>query len=152
MRSKKVEIIDDEVASASSMMMGQTKIIHKNGIYRKVNNKTKKGGAFRDEIRKLMFGFGDDPNPDEKSVDVMEGYFEEIILNLVTQSSRRSQRHGSNQLRLADVLHTIRKDDKKFLRMPYIITAYRDIEKTTNDVSHLNKFADDKVRKNLKFN
>ena len=97
-----------------------------------------------------MFGFGDSAEPNEKTVDLMEAYFEEILINLLTQAQRRSQRHGSTSLRLADVLHTIRKDEKKFLRMPYIINAYKDIERTTNEQHHINKYLDDDAKKNLK--
>ena len=110
----------------------------------------KKGSALREEVKKLMFGFGDHNTPNEKSVDLMEGFIEETIINLVLQASRRSQRHGSNNLRLADVLHTIRKDEKKFLRMPYIINAYREIERTTNQQNTINKYLDEDTKKNLK--
>ena len=96
-------------------------------VYRKdqSNNgkKPKKVAGFREEIRKLMFGCGDDINPDEQTVDLMETYFEEVLINLVLQSSKRSQRHGANSIRLSDVLHVIRKDERKYLRMPYIINA-----------------------------
>ena len=97
--------------------MGFTKA----GFIKKVTGKAKSG--FREEVRKLMFGLGDEESPDEKSLELLEVYIDEFIVNLVTQASRRSHRHNSNSLRLADVLHTIRKDEKKFLRMPYIVTA-----------------------------
>ena len=69
-----------------------------------------------------MFGCGDDKDgPNEASLDLLETYIEEFVTNLVVQSQRRSQRHGSNSLRTGDVLHVIKKDKIKFLRMPYII-------------------------------
>ena len=82
-----------------------------------------KGGPFREDLRKLMFGFGDDKNPNEATVDLLEIYIEEFVINLVAQSMRRSQRHGTNSIRLPDVLNVIKHDEKKFFRMPYILST-----------------------------
>ena len=49
-----------------------------------------KGGPFREDLKKLMFGFGDDRNPNEATVDLLEIYIEEFVVNLVAQSMRRS--------------------------------------------------------------
>ena len=99
-----------------------------------------------------MFGCGDAANPNEKTLDLMEAYIEEAFINLLVQSNRRSTRHGSTTIRLADVLHIIRRDEKKYLRMPYIITASRDFARTTTDFNFQNKGLDDKSRKTLKLN
>ena len=77
-----------------------------------------------------MFGFGDSQTPNEASLDLLETYAEEYITNLVMQSHRRSQRHGANNLRLGDILHVIRGDQVKFMRMPYIITSLQHYKKT----------------------
>ena len=50
----------------------------------------KKASAFREEIRKLMFGCGDEACPDEKTLDVMEACVEETFVNLLQQAHRRS--------------------------------------------------------------
>lgn len=42
-----------------------------------------KGGPFREDLKKLMFGFGDDRNPHEATVDLLEIYIEEFVINLV---------------------------------------------------------------------
>ena len=51
-------------------------------------------GPFRDDLKKLMYGFGDHYDPNESSVALLEEYVEEFIVNLVSRTSRRSQRHG----------------------------------------------------------
>ena len=98
-----------------------------------------------------MFACGDDQTPNETTVDLLETYAEEFITNLVVQAQRRSSRHGSNNLRLADILHTIRHDEVKFLRLPYIITMHQELSKTEKAMNVNNKHCDDEVRKNLKF-
>ena len=70
-----------------------------------------------------MYGFGDNEYPNEASIDLLEVYLEEFIVNLVVRTAKRSQRNGSNTLKLADVLRVLQKDEKKFLKMPYILTT-----------------------------
>ena len=97
-----------------------------------------------------MFACGDAETPNESTLDLLETYAEEFIINLVMQAQRRSQRHASNSLRVADILHVIRKDDVKYLRMPYIITMDKALQKAQKSVTEGNKYCDDEVRKNLK--
>ena len=47
-------------------------------------------GPFRDDLKKLMYGFGDNYYPRESSVDLLEEYVEEFIVNLVSRTARRS--------------------------------------------------------------
>jgi hypothetical protein len=51
-----------------------------------------KGGPFREDLRRLMFGFGDNEFPNEGSLDLLEIYVEEFIVNLVVRTARRSIR------------------------------------------------------------
>ena len=81
-----------------------------------------------------MYGFGDDRIPNEQTVDQLEIYIEEFITNLVARASRRCQRHGNDTLKLADILRVLEQDQKKFFRMPYIITASQDMKKRLNIV------------------
>ena len=73
-----------------------------------------------------MYGFGDDQNPSDASVDLLEIYVEEFITNLVGRSLRRRLRHGDNQIKVADVLEVLKTDEKKYLRMPYILTTAKE--------------------------
>ena len=69
-----------------------------------------------------MYGFGDHRHPEEASVEVLESYVEEFILNLVTRALKRSQRNNSNVVTVADTLRVLKQDEKKYLRMPYVLT------------------------------
>ena len=88
-------------------------------------------GPYRGALKTLMYGFGDagPEEQNEESVALLETYVEEFVTNLVSRSYQRTMRSGRttvNQIRLADVLKVLEKDQKKFLRMPYIIKALRD--------------------------
>ncbi len=52
--------------------------------------KAKGTGPFRDDLKKLMYGFGDHSEPNESSVGLLEVYVEEFIVNLISQTARRS--------------------------------------------------------------
>ena len=108
----------------------------------------RKGGPFREDLKKLMYGYGDDQNPNEASVELLETYVEEFVINLVAQSMRRSQRHhGTNYIRLADVLNVIKHDEKKFLRMPYILSTQQEINQTRQSLEQNVKFEDKETKK-----
>ena len=96
-----------------------------------------------------MYGYGDDKVPNEASVDLLEIYVEEFVINLVAQAMRRSQRHtnGSNNLRLADVLNVIKHDEKKFLRMPYILSMHQEINQTKQSLDQNVKYVEDEETK-----
>ena len=47
-------------------------------------------------------------------------------------------------------MHVIRRDEKKYLRMPYIIKATGEFNKTKADFDAQNKNLDDKTKKSLK--
>jgi histone H3/H4 len=84
--------------------------------------KNKNQGPFHDDLHKLMIGFGDDHKPLDSSVELLEIYVEEFITNLVLRASRRSQRLGNNTVTVADILKVLQPDQKKYLRMPYVLT------------------------------
>ena len=112
-----------------------------------------KGGPFREDLKKLMYGYGDDRNPNEATVDLLEVYIEEFVVNLVAQAMRRSHRHppthGSNNLRLADVLNVIKHDEKKFLRMPYILSTQQEINQTKQSLEQNVKHVEDEETKRM---
>ena len=49
-----------------------------------------KGGPFREDLKKLMYGYGDDAYPNDATVDLLEVYVEEFVINMVSQALRRS--------------------------------------------------------------
>ena len=113
-----------------------------------------RSGPFREDLKKLMYGYGDAILPNDETVDLMEVYVQEYVINLVAQSMRRSQRHtnGSNSIRLADVLNVLKHDEKKYLRMPYILSTQQEINATTSRVEHNMKHNyDEEARKTVKF-
>ena len=113
--------------------------------------KAKGGGPFREDLKKLMYGFGDHPEPNETSVGLLEVYVEEFIVNLVSRTARRSQRHGHNNLKLADILKVLQKDEKKFLRMSYILPTYNEAKSVKDNLVKTTEFLDAEQQKVFNF-
>lgn len=101
-------------------------------------NRFKKGKE-EEELRKMMIGFGDEPNPSEKSLDLLDEYMADFLINLVSNSYKRSMRRNinSNQLMKEDLLYFIQPDTKKLMRVAHIDRCYekwqRIVKKTYPD-------------------
>jgi hypothetical protein len=83
----------------------------------------RKRGFLKEDLAKMMKGFGESGEPRDDTLELLEAFVYEFTNNLVQRSLQRSQRSGFAQIQMRDVLKVIEKDEKKFLRMPYIITG-----------------------------
>jgi len=96
------------------------------------NAKRKKNkGKEEEEMKKIMIGFGDDRNPNEKSLELLDEYMIDFLQNLISMAFKRSQRRDSNcnQLLKDDLLYFIQNDTKKYLRVGHIIKSFEKYEK-----------------------
>lgn len=80
-----------------------------------------------------MYGFGDVENPDPESVDLLEQFVIEYIQNISILAFKRSKRRGFNEIKLKDLLYLIKKDKKKFYRVPSLLSFYDIFKKTKKD-------------------
>ena len=85
-------------------------------------------------VSKLMRGFGESGEPRDDTLELLESYVFEFINNLVQRSLQRSQRGGYAQIQVRDLLKVLEQDEKKYLRMPYIVTNAA-FSKQTNKMS-----------------
>lgn len=84
----------------------------------------------------MMIGFGENSDPRDDTVDLMELYVIEFITNISKRAQARSQRAGFGNIQLRDLLKVIEDDQKKFLRVPYLLTGIQsmDIRKLQKDM------------------
>jgi len=80
----------------------------------------KKKSLLKDELARMMHGFGEVDNPRDDTLELMETYVYEFITNVIHRSLTKSQRGGFAQIQIRDLLKVIENDQKKFLRVPYI--------------------------------
>ena len=110
----------------------------------KVDEETKKEakkrqskGNFNEEIKKMLYAFGDDENPRTSVIECLEEFLLDFLDKLLTKCSKRMSRRdqSSNKLIKEDVLYQIKEDPKWMARLA-------DIVQKKNEISKLNKDAD----------
>ena len=79
---------------------------------------------FTNELKGLMYGFGDVEKPDQESIELLQDYVIEYIQNIAYAAYRRNKRKGSNEISLRDLLYVLKKDKKRYYRIPKLITFY----------------------------
>ena len=85
---------------------------------------------FTNELKGLMYGFGDKEFPDNESAELLQEYVIEYIQNISLAAYRRNKRKGSNEISLRDLLYVLRKDKKRYYRIPKLISFYEIAKKT----------------------
>lgn len=96
-----------------------------------------------------MFGFGDVENPDNETTELLEQYVIEYVQNVALLAYKRSKRRGFNEIKLKDLLYIIKKDKKKFYRVPSLLSFYEILKKTKKRLdSNLSKKG---IKKHLKY-
>ncbi len=76
-----------------------------------------------------MYGFGDEREPDETSLSLLESYVEEFMANLVSRAYNRSLKGGYSKLRISDIMHEVKNDEKMFMRAYKLLTTLDSVEK-----------------------
>ena len=71
-----------------------------------------------------MYGFGDKESPDNESAELLQEYVIEYIQNISLAAYKRNKRKGSNEISLRDLLYVLRKDKKRYYRIPNLISFY----------------------------
>jgi|688.fasta_scaffold1053817_1 transcription initiation factor TFIID subunit 13 len=95
---------------------------------------------FQEEISNLLYGFGDDPNPDPESVQLVECYLVEFINDLLNKATNRSIRRGAgNKVQLQDVLHYIRDNPKMYNRVRKLLKLEGEFDQTKREWLEDNK-------------
>ncbi len=96
-----------------------------------------------------MFGFGDVESPDNETSELLEQYVIEYVQNVALLAYKRSKRRGFNEIKLKDLLYIIKKDKKKFYRVPSLLSFYEILKKTKKRLdSNLSKKG---IKKHLKY-
>lgn len=86
----------------------------------------KKRRLFHRELKYMMHGFGDDPNPYSETVDLVE----ELVVQFVTEMTTKAMEVGrSGRVHVNDIIFIIRKDPKKYSRVRDLLMMKEQIDK-----------------------
>src|SRR5690349_4359874 len=100
-----------------------------NNLPRSTINTNEKNLIFFNELKTLMYGFGDLENPENETVELLEQYLIEYVQNIALLAFKRSKRRGFNEIKLKDLLYIIKNDKKKFYRVPSLLSFYELLKK-----------------------
>ncbi|VDK61710.1 unnamed protein product [Onchocerca ochengi] len=92
---------------------------------RKDNSEDKKY-HFRKEFRTMIYGFGDDKVPYDKTLELLET----IVTNYIQHMCQRAVQMGKpGKLTLEDIHYLIRRDAKKFGRVKDLLSMSEELKK-----------------------
>ncbi|CAI4232524.1 unnamed protein product [Auanema sp. JU1783] len=81
---------------------------------------------FRKELRAMLFGFGDDKVPFDKTLETLEA----IVLDYIKELCERAVKVGKpDKLGLEDIHYLIRRDAKKFARVKDLLSMSEELKK-----------------------
>ncbi|KIJ17437.1 hypothetical protein PAXINDRAFT_74076, partial [Paxillus involutus ATCC 200175] len=102
-------------------------------------------GLFTKELKNLMYGFGDDRNPANDTVNVMEEILVEFIADVCQTASGGP--HRRTRLSIEDLRRALSKpaDAKKLARMEELLFMQEDIKRARaqfeeSDINHPKEF------------
>ena len=83
-------------------------------------------GIFNKEIRFLLNGFGDDANPFQDTVDLLE----QLAIDYVVEMTKRAvDISKSGRVMVEDIIFLIRKDERKFSRVKELLLMNDELKK-----------------------
>ncbi|GMT15630.1 hypothetical protein PFISCL1PPCAC_6927, partial [Pristionchus fissidentatus] len=92
-------------------------------------------GVFRKELAKMMYGSGDDKEPYDKTLEMLES----IVLDYIKEMCERAKAVGKpDKLQLEDIHYLIRRDAKKFARVKDLLTMSDELKKARKQFEDAN--------------
>ncbi|KJH49275.1 transcription initiation factor IID, subunit [Dictyocaulus viviparus] len=81
---------------------------------------------FRKELRSMLYGFGDDKVPYDKTLETLEA----IVLDYIKELCERALNVGKpDRIALEDIHYLIRRDPKKFARVKDLLSMSEELKK-----------------------
>lgn len=80
-------------------------------------------------VKPLMYGFGDIENPETESLELLEQYIIEYVQNISISAYKKSKNRGFSEIKLRDLILTIKNDKKKYYRVPPLLSFYEGLKK-----------------------
>eukprot|EP00249_Psilotum_nudum_P004463 c17983_g1_i1 orf=303-758(-) len=91
------------------------------------NSLRRKRGIFTRDLRYMMYGFGDDPDPLPETVSLVEDILIEYITDMVHKSHDIASRRG--KLTTEDLMFLVRKDSRKFARVKELLAMNEELKR-----------------------
>lgn len=86
----------------------------------------KKKHPFAKEIKSMMYGFGDDENPYQESVEVLEDLVIHFIQNMTCKCMDLNKQ---NRVQIEDLMFILRKDPRKYARAKDLLIMNEELKR-----------------------
>ena len=103
------------------------------------SSQQKRKKLFTRDLKYMMHGFGDDQNPYEDTVDLME----DLVVEFITETTLKAMEVGKKgKIHVDDILFLVRKDTKKYTRVKDLLNMNEELKKAkqifdTNDAMNI---------------
>ncbi|CAM6120138.1 unnamed protein product [Calypogeia fissa] len=87
----------------------------------------RKRGLFSKDLRFMMYGFGDDPDPLPETVLLMEDILLDYITDMIHKAQEVASRRG--KLTTEDIMFLVRKDSRKFARVKELLAMNEELKR-----------------------
>ncbi|VDP13178.1 unnamed protein product [Heligmosomoides polygyrus] len=90
------------------------------------DNPEKEKFVLRKTLRSMLYAFGDDKVPYDKTLETLEA----LVLDYIKELCERAMNVGkTDKLALEDIHYLIRRDPKKFVRVKELLSIREDLKK-----------------------
>eukprot|EP00250_Pteridium_aquilinum_P001462 c11652_g1_i2 orf=136-561(+) len=87
----------------------------------------RKRGMFTRDLRLMMYGFGDDPDPIPETVSLVEDILVDYVTDMVHKAQDIASRRG--KLTTEDLVFLVRKDSRKFARVKELLAMNEELKR-----------------------
>ena len=86
---------------------------------------------FTKELKVMLHGFGDDENPYEETVDLVD----DLVVKYVQEMTQKAMDVGKQgKIHVEDIIFLIRKDPKKYARVKDLLRMNEELKKARRDL------------------
>ncbi|KAK9473841.1 transcription initiation factor IID, 18kD subunit-domain-containing protein [Dipodascopsis tothii] len=104
--------------------------------------KRKRNNLFSNDLRLLMYAYGDSPNPSAESVAIVEDILTDYIIDMCHEAARMARTTNRNKVKVDDFKFALRKDYKKLGRV-------EELQRLSKEIHEARKTFDDSEGKSL---
>jgi len=94
-----------------------------------LHQKNKRKRYFAGDLRHMMYGYGDVPNPANDAIELMDDLVVDYIVDITKKASKIAQRRGKMKPGTEDIVFSVRKDPKKLARIEELLRMNEELKK-----------------------
>ncbi|KAK9456431.1 transcription initiation factor IID, 18kD subunit-domain-containing protein [Dipodascopsis uninucleata] len=107
-----------------------------------IGKRRKRANLFTNDVRALMYAFGDSVNPERESVACLEDILTDYIVDMCHEAARMAKTTNRNKVKVDDFKFALRRDYRKLGRV-------EELQRLSKEIHEARKTFDDSEGKSL---